>query len=423
MERGKKPGGGRRQNAAGRGSFGKRPRKDKPREGGYRGKRDGGKQERDGRGSSRNQRREGGRDRRGREDARGGRTFRKEGRPGREDRRGRAGRDGRAGGERREERSSREGRRSREDGQEQRQRPPPRKHPKGRGASRRDWRDGPAPGASAGPPAKEPPPRQRREVRRKTPPALPPAENVAEAQPPPPLTVLEQRLGHSFADPSLLRRALTHSSASADNYERLEFLGDAALGFVVGRLLFEDLPDATEQRLTLMRSHVVNAAALAEVAEGLELGAFLVLGTGERRGGGAERPSLLGDALEALLGAVLCDGGLNAAGKCVRRLFASRLAAARDAELKDPKTRLQEHLQQRGLPLPQYEIAAAGGLDHAPVYAVECVVEALGVRAKGVAGSRREAEKRAAAQVVAELENAAPAPADDAQPSATDATT
>ena len=212
---------------------------------------------------------------------------------------------------------------------------------------------------------------------------------------------------------------MTHGSASADNYERLEFLGDAALGFVVARLLFQDLPEATEQRLTLMRSHVVNAAVLAEVAEGLELGTFLILGTGEKRAGGAERPSILGDALEAVLGAVLCDGGMNAAAKCVRRLFGRRLAAAQGVDLKDPKTRLQEHLQQRGLPLPQYEVAAAGGLDHAPVYAVECVVEALGARAKGVAGSRREAEKRAAAVVLESLEKAASLRGDAAQRSAT----
>ena len=253
--------------------------------------------------------------------------------------------------------------------------------------------------------------RKRRTVHRKLAPVAENRKDVAQDQPPPAapaeITLLEQRLGHSFADPRLLRRALTHSSASADNYERLEFLGDAALGLVIGRLLFKAMPDATEQRLTLMRAHVVSAAALAEVARTLELGRFLVLGVGERRSGGAERPSILADALEAVLGAVLCDGGLNAATKCVRCLFANRLATAQGADLKDPKTRLQEHLQRIGLALPRYEIAAAGGLDHAPVYAVDCVVEALGVCAKGVAGSRREAEKRAAAQALAELEKAA----------------
>ena len=388
MERGKTPRRGRRADAAkGRASGGKRPRKDKPRESAHRGRPAGGKQVRDGRARPGDKHREGARDRRGKREAPAG--------------------GGRATG-----------------GKEGRERPAARKRPPARGGSRREWRDGPAPGESADRPAQESAPRQRLEVRRKTPPVAPPAKDVREEQPPPapppPIAVLEQRLGHSFADAGLLRRALTHSSASADNYERLEFLGDAALGFVVGRLLFQDMPDATEQRLTLMRSHVVNAAALTEVANALELGAFLVLGTGERRDGGAERPSIVGDALEAVLGAVLCDGGLNAAGKCVRKLFANRLASARDTDLKDAKTRLQEHLQQRGLPLPRYEIAAAGGLDHAPVYAVECVVEALGARAKGVGGSRREAEKQAAAQVVAELEKAAPLPAGAAPRSVTD---
>ena len=259
--------------------------------------------------------------------------------------------------------------------------------------------------------AQEPAARKRRTVHRKLAPVAENREETAQDQPPPAapaeIALLEQRLGHSFADPRLLRRALTHSSASADNYERLEFLGDAALGLVIGRLLFKAMPDATEQRLTLMRAHVVSAAALVEVARTLELGRFLVLGVGERRSGGAERSSILADALEAVLGAVLCDGGLNAATKCVRCLFANRLATAQGADLKDPKTRLQEHLQRIGLALPRYEIAAAGGLDHAPVYAVDCVVEALGVCAKGVAGSRREAEKRAAAQALAELEKAA----------------
>lgn len=258
--------------------------------------------------------------------------------------------------------------------------------------------------------AQEPAPRKRRTVHRKLAPVAENRQEIVHGESPPAAlaepALLEQRLGHSFADPGLLRRALTHSSASADNYERLEFLGDAALGFVVARLLFEDMPDATEQRLTLMRTHVVSAAALVEVARKLELGRFLVLGAGERRTGGVDRPSILGDALEAVLGAVLCDGGLKAAVECVRRLFASRLATAQGADLKDPKTRLQEHLQQSGLALPSYEITAAGGLAHAPVYAVECVVEALGVRAQGVAGSRREAEKQAAARALAELESA-----------------
>ena len=267
--------------------------------------------------------------------------------------------------------------------------------------------------------------RERRTVHRKAPPAVahgpdvdsgqgaaeapPPADAEVSAAPAPPAdpALLEQRIGHTFADAALLRRALTHGSAGADNYERLEFLGDAALGFVVGQWLFEAFPDASEQRLTLMRTHVVSASALAEVAGELELGAFLSLSVGERRSNAGVRPSILADALEAVLGAVVCDGGVPALATCVRHLFARRIAAAEAADLKDPKTRLQEHLQQRGLALPRYEIAAAGGLAHAPVYAVECVLDALGVRTKGIGGSRREAEKQAAEAALATLARAA----------------
>ena len=269
--------------------------------------------------------------------------------------------------------------------------------------------------------------RERRTVHRKGPPAVargpdvgsgqgaaevPPADVEVSAAPAPPAdpALLEQRIGHTFADTALLRRALTHGSAGADNYERLEFLGDAALGFVVGQWLFEAFPDASEQRLTLMRTHVVSATALAEVAGGLELGAFLSLSVGERRSNAGVRPSILADALEAVLGAVVCDGGVPALSACVRHLFARRIAVAEAADLKDPKTRLQEHLQQRGLALPRYEIAAAGGLAHAPVYAVECVLDALGVRAKGIGRSRREAEKRAAGAALATIETAAARP-------------
>ena len=143
--------------------------------------------------------------------------------------------------------------------------------------------------------------------------------------------VLERRLGYSFADRKLLSQALTHRSAGADNFERFEFLGDAALGFVVGRLLFDALDDASEQRLTLMRAHLVNTAALASAARELDLGAFLNLGMAERRAGVAQRSSVLADALEAVLGVVVCDGGLDAATVVIKRLLDSRLATLDDA--------------------------------------------------------------------------------------------
>lgn len=206
---------------------------------------------------------------------------------------------------------------------------------------------------------------------------------------------LERRLGHSFRDPRLLRRALTHRSASADNYERLEYLGDAALGFFVGLLLCEHAPNASEQRLTLMRAHLVNTAALADLGRELRLGRYLALGSAERRNGVGDQASILADTVEALIGAIVQDGGQDAALAVVGRLFESRIAAARAPQLKDPKTRLQEHLQQRGLPVPRYRIVATQGPAHAPVYTIECVVEG-DLRFRGVGGNRREAEKAAA---------------------------
>ena len=228
-----------------------------------------------------------------------------------------------------------------------------------------------------------------------------PRRSTGEAAPV--LADLERRLGHAFADPRLLRRALTHGSGGADNYERLEFLGDAALGFIVARLVFDHAPNATEQRLTLIRSHLVNDEALAEIARELAIGAHLVLGHGERRTGGAERRSILAAAIEAVIGAVVCDGGVDAATGVVRRLFAKRLAATGETELKDPKTRLQERAQERGWALPCYEIVSATGPEHAPAYTAECHLEAVGVRARGVGGNRREAEKNAAALALEKL--------------------
>ena len=214
------------------------------------------------------------------------------------------------------------------------------------------------------------------------------------------LKELEERLGYRFRNRALLRRALTHKSAGADNFERLEFLGDAVLGFVVAQTLFEAHDDASQHELTLMRANLVNAAALAEAARRLDLGRFLNLGEGERKAGGARRASTLADALEAVLGAIVCDGGSDAAGNVVRRLFAKRTATPEDISAKDAKTRLQELLQGRRLPLPEYH-AQQGGAEHAPVFAATCRVGDLSRRGQGK--SRREAEKAAAAAMLRAL--------------------
>lgn len=238
-----------------------------------------------------------------------------------------------------------------------------------------------------------------------------PAASAASDAPPSAQAELEARLGYRFQDPKLLRQALTHKSAGADNFERLEFLGDSVLGFVIGEALFDALPTASEQRLTLLRASLVNEATLADVARQLALGTFLHLGMGARKTGDAERPSILANALEALLGAVVVDGGYEAAAGAVHGLFAEQLAAIRDsagepaldADLKDPKTRLQEWLQGRGHPLPAYVVVEKSGPEHARIFGVECRAGEL-ASTRGRGSSRREAEKAAAAKALRRLE-------------------
>ena len=215
-----------------------------------------------------------------------------------------------------------------------------------------------------------------------------------------PLDVLQQRLGHAFEEPQLLRQAVTHRSAGADNWERLEFLGDAVLGFVVSRLLFDLNPDVSEQQLTVMRANLVQKDALANVASEIGLSTFINLGTVEDETGVAEHSAIRADALEAVLGAVACDGGIDAASKVVERLYGDRLTEPAGIAKKDPKSRLQELLQAKRLVLPSYTVVATSGEEHARVYHVECEAEGLSVRAGASGRSLREAEKRAAAAVL-----------------------
>ena len=225
-----------------------------------------------------------------------------------------------------------------------------------------------------------------------------------------PLDILQRRLGYTFGKPRLLRQALTHRSAGADNWERLEFLGDAVLGLVVSRLLFDLNPEGSEQQLTVMRANLVQKDALAKVAAEIGLSAFINLGTGEDKLGVREHGAIRADALEAVLGAVACDGGIEAASQVVERLYGDRLTASVGMAKKDPKSRLQEIVQAKRLELPDYTVVATTGEEHARVYHVVCVAEGLSVRAGGSGRSLREAEKRAAAAVLAIL---APRPDDD----------
>ena len=213
---------------------------------------------------------------------------------------------------------------------------------------------------------------------------------------------LQQRLGCSFADTRLLFQALTHRSVGSANNERLEFLGDAVLSFVVAEMLFEAHPEASEGELSRYRASLVSGEALGAIALELGLGAYLRLGEGELKSGGQQRASILADALEALIGAVYLDRGLDAARALATRLLQRRLDELPGAsELKDPKTRLQEWLQGRGLPLPVYEVLEISGEPHEQLFRVRCDIGELAIAAEAEGSSRRRAEQEAASLVLA----------------------
>lgn len=210
-------------------------------------------------------------------------------------------------------------------------------------------------------------------------------------------------LSYRFRDPALAELALTHRSVGKPNNERLEFLGDALLGTFVAEMLYEVHPKASEGELSRLRAQLVNGQALAVIARELALGERLKLGSGELKSGGFRRDSILADAFEALIAAVYLDGGFEACRDTVRGLFAERIAALPRSS-KDAKTRLQEWLQARGLPLPHYELVGSHGEDHARSFDVSCaIVEPEPIRAEGYGSSRRNAEQEAAETVLARL--------------------
>jgi len=211
------------------------------------------------------------------------------------------------------------------------------------------------------------------------------------------------KLSYRFRDPALAELALTHRSVGKPNNERMEFLGDALLGVMVAELLYDAHPNASEGELSRLRAQLVNGQALAVIARELELGDGLKLGPGELKSGGFRRDSILADAFEALLAAVYLDGGFEACREVVRSLFKDRVAAIPRSS-KDAKTRLQEWLQGRGLPLPQYELKDAHGEDHAKTFDVFCAIsEPRVIHAEGHGGSRRAAEQDAAETVLRQL--------------------
>ncbi len=217
----------------------------------------------------------------------------------------------------------------------------------------------------------------------------------------PRLETLQRRIGYRFARPELLARAITHRSFGADHNERLEFLGDAVLSLAVSSLLFERFAGSDEGDLTRVRAHLVREDSLHRVALMLGLPELVRLSEGEARGGGAQRPSILADALEAVIGAVFTDGGYEPAQALVRQLFGDTISSSElDAWAKDAKTELQEWLQARRLPVPAYRIVATRGQAHAQTFEVECAVAALGLAQHGEGRSRRHAEQEAARRMV-----------------------
>ncbi|MEW6676491.1 MAG: ribonuclease III [Pseudomonadota bacterium] len=216
---------------------------------------------------------------------------------------------------------------------------------------------------------------------------------------------LETRLQYAWTDGGLLRQALTHRSYSAQNNERLEFLGDGVLNCVVGLMLYQRFPELPEGRLSRLRANLVNQETLHSIALELELGSHLRLGEGEMRSGGAQRPSILADALESLLGAALLDGGFEAARGIVERLFSGRVSAINPAvQGKDAKTRLQEWLQPRRHGLPIYTLRDTSGQAHAQTFHVQCRIDALDIVTQGAGPSRKAAEQQAAEAALARLE-------------------
>jgi len=216
---------------------------------------------------------------------------------------------------------------------------------------------------------------------------------------------LAKSLGHVFNDPTLFLQALTHRSAGSRNNERLEFLGDAVLGCVVATELYQRYPQAKEGELSRLRSNLVKGESLAAIARDLDIGQYLMLGTGERKSGGHRRDSILSDAVEALFGAIYLDAGFAACQQCILVQFAGRLEQLPEvAALKDAKTRLQEYLQAQHKSLPEYTITETSGDAHARFFKVDCVVNDMNVPSShGQGKSRRHAEQDAAEKMLVRL--------------------
>jgi ribonuclease-3 len=215
---------------------------------------------------------------------------------------------------------------------------------------------------------------------------------------------LQQRFGCRLGSEQLLLQALSHRSVGSRNNERLEFLGDAVLGYVISESLYQRFPDADEGQLSRLRVSLVKGSALARLARELDVGERLRLGAGETHGGGRRRDSILADTLEAILGAIVLDRGIEVCREAIFRIFDSRLAELKlEQARKDPKTRLQEYLQARQRPLPDYTLLAATGEDHARLFRMACTVIDDKETGEGEGSSRRAAEQAAATALLEKL--------------------
>ncbi|CAM4425780.1 MAG: Ribonuclease 3 [Legionellaceae bacterium] len=212
---------------------------------------------------------------------------------------------------------------------------------------------------------------------------------------------LSQKLGYYFQQSQLLNYALTHRSVPGNNNERLEFLGDSIVNFVIAKALYELFPTAKEGDLSRIRATLVKGDTLAELAQEFNLGDYLILGSGELKSGGFRRKSILADAMEAIIAAIYLDGGMDACQKCILRWYDSRLVSVTEfvslkVPLKDPKTRLQELLQKKKLELPIYTITSIKGEQHEQIFHVTCQIEKYNYVTEGIGKSRRDAEQEAA---------------------------
>lgn len=221
-----------------------------------------------------------------------------------------------------------------------------------------------------------------------------------------PYAKLSRQIGYEFKDTGLLKQALTHRSAAKQHNERLEFLGDAVLGMIIARELYDKFPQVPEGKLTRMRSTLVKGDTLAELARESDVGELMNLGPGELKSGGHRRSSIIADAMEAIIGAIYLEAGLDQTEQVVLHLWKSRINKLDPNEHpKDAKTRLQEFLQSRKLPLPVYEVVKITGKDHAQTFVVHCQVANLNSPLEGVGSSRRKAEQQAANLALGTLMN------------------